>query len=202
MENLITCPVCGSQSIVTKDEAEDFNYQSGGREYSVRAMIPVHACAACGESFLSDAGENARHRAICGAMNRLTPEDILALRQRLAMSRRAFADLSGIGEASLARWETGELIQNESNDNLLRLLLIDDNVRHLAAIHGIGATAIASQDKDVRRIPDIAQTQARSIQPVAATTIDLSRYPALPQGDELRLARERRNFKLRRASGG
>ena len=201
MENLITCPVCSSQSVTTHDETEDFAYRAGGSEYAVHAVIPVHTCAACGESFLSEVGERARHRAICGAMQRLTPEDILALRQRLSMSRKAFAELSGVGEASLARWETGELIQNESNDNLLRLLLIDENVRTLATIRGV--TTAIRPDPDVVTGPH-AQTQTLP-QPAlhaAPPPVDLSGYPALRPADQLRLAREKRSFKLRRASGG
>jgi putative zinc finger/helix-turn-helix YgiT family protein len=200
MENPITCPACSSQSVTTNDEIEDFDYHAGGNEYAVHAVIPVHTCTACGESFLSDAGENARHRAICAAMQRLTPEDILALRQRLGLSRKAFAELSGVGEASLARWETGEFIQSESNDNLLRLLLIDENVNCLATIRGI-TRAIAGSSDVLDRPKTVAQTPPQPGRYPAARQVDLSRYPALRPGDELRLARERRSFRLRRASG-
>ena len=119
MSDTLTCPACGSDSVVTHSETEDFVFRSGGVEYPVHATYPVHVCERCRESFVSEAAEVARHAATCAAMNRLTPADILSLREGLGLSRKAFAQLSGIGEASLARWETGELIQSESNDNLL-----------------------------------------------------------------------------------
>lgn len=198
MQILTSCPACGSESVSSNNETEHFTYRAGGRDYGVHAVIPVWTCAACNESFLTDAGESARHRAICGAMNRLSPEDILALRQRVAMSRRAFGELSGIGEASLARWEAGELIQNESNDNLLRLLLIDENVRLLASLRGTTHVIVSDHDETIQ---PRSQRDAAAPIPVSSATVDFSRYAALPRDDEVRLAREARNFKLRRASG-
>jgi hypothetical protein len=35
------------------------------------------------------------------------------------MTRAAFAELTRLGDASLARWEKGLLIQNPANDQLL-----------------------------------------------------------------------------------
>jgi DNA-binding transcriptional regulator YiaG len=111
---------------------EDFSFRAGGIDYPVHSTYPAHVCADCGASFIGESGEIARHEAVCGAMNRLTPREILTLRQnKLRLSRKTLSELSGIGEASLARWEAGELIQSESNDNLLRLLMVPENVSAL-----------------------------------------------------------------------
>jgi putative zinc finger/helix-turn-helix YgiT family protein len=198
MENAITCPACNSPSITTTDEAEDFTYRAGGNEYTVHAVIPVHTCTVCGESFLSNAGEDARHRAICKAMNRLTPEDIASLRQRLGMSRKVFAELSGVGEASLARWETGEFVQNESHDNLLRLLFIDENVNSLALIRGIAPAGEASPNV----VSNLLVVRPPPERHRATQAVDLTRYTALRPDDERRLTEESEHFKLRRASNG
>ena len=48
------------------------------------------------------------------------------------MSRAAFARLTGFGEATLARWERGEVIQNTSNDSFLRLLMNNDAMERLS----------------------------------------------------------------------
>ena len=58
-------------------------------------------------------------------------EEIKALREKLGLSRTEFARLTRLGEATIARWERGELIQNAGNDSLLRLLQYEDNVRRL-----------------------------------------------------------------------
>ncbi len=38
------------------------------------------------------------------------------------MTRGAFAQVTGLGEATLSRWEKGILVQNRANDRYLRLL--------------------------------------------------------------------------------
>jgi putative zinc finger/helix-turn-helix YgiT family protein len=148
----LVCPVCGSSSLTTRNESEEFTFRSGGVDYPVRAEYPVHECSACGESFLSQAAESARHAATCSAMNRLCPTEIVELRARLGLTRKGFAQLSGIGEASLARWETGELIQSESNDNLLRLLTLDENVSRLSDLRNTKLARLQpSSDREPRR---------------------------------------------------
>jgi len=48
------------------------------------------------------------------------------------MSRAQFARVTGFGEATLARWERGEVIQNTSNDSFLRMLMDRDAMRRLS----------------------------------------------------------------------
>ncbi len=50
------------------------------------------------------------------------------------MSRAAFSRLTGFGEATLARWERGEVIQNTSNDSFLRLLMSETVLRRLSSL--------------------------------------------------------------------
>jgi len=68
---------------------------------------------------------------VCRHLGVMTPRDVEAVRTRLRMTRAAFADLTRLGEASLARWEKGLLIQNPANDQLLYLLLFPENVERL-----------------------------------------------------------------------
>lgn len=48
------------------------------------------------------------------------------------MSRAEFARVTGFGEATLARWERGEVIQNTSNDSFLRMLMDGDAMKRLS----------------------------------------------------------------------
>ena len=50
------------------------------------------------------------------------------------MSRAAFARLTGFGEATLGRWERGEVIQNTSNDSFLRILMDADIMKRLRSM--------------------------------------------------------------------
>ena len=47
------------------------------------------------------------------------------------MTRAAFAQATGLGEASLNRWENGVLVQNAANDRYLRLLAIPEVMSRL-----------------------------------------------------------------------
>lgn len=82
-------------------------------------------------------GENdeiAHHEAECRQQGVLTPAEIRALRNGYGMSRAAFARVTGFGEATLARWERGEVIQNASNDSLLRMLEDPDVMERLSSL--------------------------------------------------------------------
>ncbi len=73
-----------------------------------------------------------RHEAECRRLGVLTPAEIRALRKDYDMSRAEFARVTGFGEATLARWERGEVIQNTSNDSFLRMLMERDAMKQLS----------------------------------------------------------------------
>jgi putative zinc finger/helix-turn-helix YgiT family protein len=130
----LVCRDCHSSRLTRDIQPESFSYRSGGVDYPVNASYHIYRCLDCGETIMDADGEDARHDAICKAMGRLTPREILTMRKALRLSQREFADLSGLGEASIGRWEAGELIQSESNDNLLRLLSNRTNLEYLKAL--------------------------------------------------------------------
>jgi putative zinc finger/helix-turn-helix YgiT family protein len=134
MTNEFICRDCHSSRLTREFQPESFSYRSGGVDYPVKASYPIYRCLDCGETIMDAEGEDARHDAICKAMGRLTPSEILTMRKELRLSQREFADLSGLGEASIGRWEAGELIQSESNDNLLRLLSNRANLEYLRTL--------------------------------------------------------------------
>jgi transcriptional regulator with XRE-family HTH domain len=119
-------------------------------------------------------------------MNRLSPEEIISLRSQLKLSRRALAELSGFGEASLARWESGELIQSESNDNLLRLLSIGENVRALQRIRDVRA--------EIGAVP-------KNRQPDSNVVHVEHRFEALGREGRVRATLEATHFSIKRSAG-
>jgi hypothetical protein len=122
-------------------------------------------------------------------MQRLTPRDIYSLRhERLALSRKNFAALSGIGEASLARWESGELIQSESNDNLLRLLASDDNVQALRELRRTAKSVVPA--RPTNRASIVVTSESR--------TLAFARCSAIEDADHDRVIMGRDRFQLRR----
>ena len=117
------CDLCGGSGLTTNLVRDPFIYGSGTDAVELSAQVLVHTCSKCGESYTGVEAEVARHEVVCRHLGLLTPAEIRALREHYDLSRAAFARATGFGEATLARWETGEVIQNTSSDRYLRLLL-------------------------------------------------------------------------------
>ena len=84
--------------------------------------LPVRHCSACDFQFVDSEGEEIQQAAVCQHLGVLPPQDIVNIRKKHGLSRAAFAGITGLGEASLSRWEKGINIQNPGNDRYIRLL--------------------------------------------------------------------------------
>lgn len=125
------CPECGHSEMDTRWEDCSFTYGSGTDAVEISVRLPVRKCRQCGFEFFDEEAEDLRHEAVCRHLGRLTPEEIKALRAKYGFSRADLSRLTGLGEATIARWERGELIQNAGNDSLLWLLRYQENVGRL-----------------------------------------------------------------------
>ena len=127
----LNCPNCGRRNIRTTATEDTFTYGEGPGAEKITATVPLRTCLDCQFQFLDAAAEDAQHEAICNHLGVMTPSQIQNLRRKNHLSRAAFAQLTKLGEASIARWERGELIQNEAYDQLLYLLTFDENLERL-----------------------------------------------------------------------
>ena len=110
---------------VSPDLTEEWHVQRvpfDGSDEDIEVSVPVIHCLECGAKFTDERAEKARHVAICKHQGLLTPEEVKAVRENMGYSRLEFAKAYGIPTASMERWENGRLIQNKSNDLLLRML--------------------------------------------------------------------------------
>ena len=108
-----------------------FTYGIGDAAVELTVTLPVHVCPSCGFECLDDEGETLKHEAVCAHLGVLTPDEVRGIRKTYGMSRAAFAKVTGLGEATLNRWENAFLIQNAANDRYLRLLKDANNMRLL-----------------------------------------------------------------------
>jgi putative zinc finger/helix-turn-helix YgiT family protein len=129
------CPSCGSTDISSSNEEEEFPFRHGQERVMLAALVPVQTCRACGTSFTDYRGEDAREQAIARYLGILRPKELIAIREQLGLSREKFAELTGIGGASIARWESGRSRQNKALDNLVYLSSFADNVSRLRLRH-------------------------------------------------------------------
>lgn len=134
------CDCCDNGVYRRTVETQTFPYGEGDHQVVLSAEVPVWRCDACYEAFTDYEAEEARHAAVCKYLGRLTPAQLVSLRQRHSMSQEAWAEHVRIGVASIKRWESGSLIQGASSDAYLRLL--NDGIgyaRHLAVQRSLGA---------------------------------------------------------------
>lgn len=127
------CPNCGSKSVNTEFLVDRFTYGSGTDAVQLKASIPFHRCADCAFEYTDSEAEDIRHEEVCRHLGVMAPAEVLDLRSSYGLTRAEFAEATRIGEASLARWETGQVIQNPANDSFLYLLKFRENWERLKA---------------------------------------------------------------------
>jgi putative zinc finger/helix-turn-helix YgiT family protein len=128
----LRCSDCNGP-IRTEKIRHAFTYGVGPEAAELDCILPVRICDGCGAEYIDEVGEEIRHEAVCRHLRVLAPREIRTLREQYG-SQAAFANLTGLGEASLSRWETGASIQSRAYDNYLRLLLRPDNICALVSL--------------------------------------------------------------------
>ena len=121
------CPECGSGNLKISEEEYRFPYGIGGESLELTANVKVEKCKDCGFSYLGQEAEKACHNAICDHLGLMKPSQIKSLRDYYGITQSEFSKITGLGEATLSRWERGIVIQNKAYDNYLYLLGLDKN---------------------------------------------------------------------------
>jgi putative zinc finger/helix-turn-helix YgiT family protein len=125
------CPDCGCNDLSETLRNEEFQYGLGGDVVTLSAVVPIICCRECGFEFTDYRAEEVRHETVCRHLGVLSPREIVEVRESIGLTRAEFAALGGFGIASLQRWETGALIQNQANDRLIYLLQFTANRQRL-----------------------------------------------------------------------
>jgi putative zinc finger/helix-turn-helix YgiT family protein len=118
----VECPACGSREVKSSVVEQEFDYGDSKKPVKLRAMVPTFSCSSCELEFTDQRAEQLRHEAVCRHLHVLTPHEIYSIRSERRLTRQRFAELTRLGVATLARWESGEIIQNAALDGYLRLI--------------------------------------------------------------------------------
>lgn len=151
----VECPNCGSNKVTTRLSLDRFAYGSGPDAVQLEATIPFRRCADCAFGYTDSEAEDIRHEVVCHHLGVMAPTEVLGLRISYGLTRAEFAEATRIGEASLGRWETGQLIQNPANDNFLYLLGFRENWERLKARFKTAPTERTDVVKIPRRFPNL-----------------------------------------------
>lgn len=147
-KNNVPCANCGAENTATTTEPDEFEYLHAGELLTLQAQVQVHTCSDCGFQFTESDAEDARHSAVCEFLGVLNPAAVKAVRAKYGLSRSQMAEVSKIGEASIARWESGALIQSGANDSYLYLLQFADNFQRIQQrVHGNAVTNQAEPER-------------------------------------------------------
>ena len=133
-----------------------FSYGSGETAVELTVDLPVRRCGSCDTEYLDEVGEDLKHEALCDHFGVLPPDEIRRVREHYGMTRAEFAEITGIGEASLNRWENGINIQTHAYDRYLRLLASAGIMQHLQEMVQKGPTP--------RAVSSAGERQFRSLE--------------------------------------
>ncbi len=135
------CPLCGGHRVTTSMHRHTFSYGSGESAVELTVDVPVRRCEPCNFDYLDEVAEDAEHEAICQHFGVLPPGEIRRIREGHRMTRARFAEVTGLGEASLNRWENGLTIQTQAYDKYLRLLALP-GIMQLIEKSGTGGASL------------------------------------------------------------
>jgi putative zinc finger/helix-turn-helix YgiT family protein len=118
------CGKCGQKAIVLATLPYSTNIEHDGRAYRVEVpALTVPQCANCQAISIDDDADEQISVAFRRAAGLLAPEEIRHGREKLGLTQKEFANMLGVGEATVSRWETGAQIQQRALDRFLRVCL-------------------------------------------------------------------------------
>lgn len=121
------CSACGGSTTEVK-EMKKAKY----RDETVEVETALFRCDSCKEGFVTPPQMRAHVRAVKNEIRKrhglLSPEQIVAIREKLNLTQAALEEVLGTGPKMIVRWESGKVIQSRGHDNTLRLLDRDPSI--------------------------------------------------------------------------
>jgi putative zinc finger/helix-turn-helix YgiT family protein len=119
----MTCPVCDTGKAKKIKTAYRTKYD--GQVVSLPS-VEMFRCSDCQEEFFSPEQARAVSVEVKNAVRQmyglLSPERIVAIREKLRLTQVELENLFDQGPKVVTRWENGRVIQNKNADTMLRVL--------------------------------------------------------------------------------
>jgi putative zinc finger/helix-turn-helix YgiT family protein len=126
----LQCPECGSDRVRTEWVDDRFPFTADGQTTELSYRVPLRICGNCESQYLDDEAETIQDDTARRHLGLLTTGELREIREPYG-TQTEFGVLSGIGVASLSRWETGASFQTKAFDNLMFLLRFPENGERL-----------------------------------------------------------------------
>jgi putative zinc finger/helix-turn-helix YgiT family protein len=118
------CGKCGHKEMQLATVLYTTTIAHDGRAYHVEVpALTVPQCGNCQSISIDDEADRQISAAFRREARLLAPEEIRQGREKLELTQKEFANLLGVGEATVSRWETGAQIQQRAMDRFLRVCL-------------------------------------------------------------------------------
>jgi putative zinc finger/helix-turn-helix YgiT family protein len=122
------CPLCNEGNLRKSNRDQSFNYK--GKQLII-PNYTVYVCDNCNEELVDEKTINAAEKQLRDfhrkVDNLLTTDEIIAIRKKLGLTQEKLAEKLGISRITEARYESGQLTQDKSQDIHLRLLIENPN---------------------------------------------------------------------------
>jgi putative zinc finger/helix-turn-helix YgiT family protein len=118
------CGKCGQKKMELAAVPYATTIEHDGRSYQMEIPdLTVLRCANCRAISIDDAADQQISAAFRREAKLLPLEDIRQGRENLELTQKQLANLLGVSEATVSRWETGAQICQRAMDRFLRLCL-------------------------------------------------------------------------------
>jgi len=118
------CGKCGQKGMRLATVPYATTIEHDGRAYCVEIpALTVPQCTDCQAISIDDEADQQISVAFRREAGLLAPAEIRQGREKLRLTQKQFANLLGVGEATISRWETGAQIQQRAMDRFLRVCL-------------------------------------------------------------------------------
>lgn len=144
----LVCDCCGEPVAKEAIKQMPIEYGDGPDAVVLYADAPVISCPECGIEYTDSRAEFIRHDAICTHLGLLTSSQLREMRQRLGWSVQRMSNETGLGTASISRWENAQIIQSKANDKLMRFFY----ERHQIFVEAVAQPAPAIMQSRFRHI--------------------------------------------------
>jgi putative zinc finger/helix-turn-helix YgiT family protein len=127
-----------------------------GRKYQIALTdLEVVQCEHCGAIVLDDVAEARLIDALRIRAGLLNPSEIRAKRESLSLTQKVLANLLGIADSTISRWETGAQIQQRSLDKFLRCFFELPDVRRFLGAPMTTWTMVPVRSVAVGTLPEM-----------------------------------------------
>jgi putative zinc finger/helix-turn-helix YgiT family protein len=135
------CSRCAAEKVFPEKITYETTLRYEGRNYQlVVAEVPALKCKDCGETLLNNESDDFLARAFRDELKLLQPENIREGRKLWNLNQREFAEVLGVAEESISRWETGAQMQSRVVDKIMRVYFASPEARAVLAAAKTDAT--------------------------------------------------------------